>query len=241
MKPFIIFVYLLFSMNACNKEEDTMKHKITRLTAPLHVDAVWNKDPWQKAETIHLSNFMGNKPDHFPDTRTKLAWDDSAIYVIFRVDDKYVRALHNKHQDPVYKDSCVEFFFIPGEDTDNGYFNLEMNCGGTMLFHHQSAPRSGSVNISDEDIHKIAVASTLPSIVDPEISQDTVWVVEYRIPFAVLRKYHDFTDPEEGTRWRANFYKCADDSSHPHWLTWSPVENPVPDFHMPRYFGFIEF
>ena len=30
--------------------------------------------------------------------------------------------------------------------------------------------------------------------------------------------------------WRANFYKCGDDTSHPHWAAWSPlkkVNNPA--------------
>ncbi|MBR9998653.1 MAG: carbohydrate-binding family 9-like protein [Cyclobacteriaceae bacterium] len=218
-----------------------MNHKLTRMDAEVSINADWNKEPWQKMDAIHLSNHMGIKPEHFPDTRAKIAWDDSAIYIIFRVEDRYVRSVHKNHQDPVYKDSCVEFFFIPEEDINNGYFNLEMNCGGTMLFHHQTRPRSGAVNISDEHIGRIKVAATLPPIVEPEIDQKITWIVEYRIPFSILKEYHNFVHPEAGTRWRANFYKCADDSSHPHWLTWAPVENPAPDFHLPQYFGWIEF
>ena len=41
--------------------------------------------------------------------------------------------------------------------------------------------------------------------------------------------------------WRANFYKCADRTSHPHCLTWAPVDFPVPNFHLPRSFGVLEF
>jgi len=41
--------------------------------------------------------------------------------------------------------------------------------------------------------------------------------------------------------WRANFYKCADSTSHPHWLTWSPVDHPTPHFHLPAFFGTLEF
>ena len=35
---------------------------------------------------------MGEYPLHFPDTRVKLAYDDQAIYLMFRVQDRYVRA-----------------------------------------------------------------------------------------------------------------------------------------------------
>lgn len=47
--------------------------------------------------------------------------------------------------------------------------------------------------------------------------------------------------PAPGTRWRANFYKCADKTSHPHWLTWAPVDYPKPKFHLSGFLGWIEF
>ena len=233
--------FLIFLLFTCNSKDAMMIYQPIRLSSPLTIDANWDKNPWLRAPEARLTHYMGEKPEHFPDTRVKLAWDDSAIYVIFRVKDKFVRSVHRNHQDPVYRDSCVEFFFIPGEETGMGYFNLEMNCGGTMLFHHQTAPRTGSVSIRNEQIEQVMVAATLPPIIDPEIEQDTTWVVEYRIPFSILGEYHDFEIPEKGMRWRANFYKCGDDTSHPHWLTWAPVDLPNPDFHQPEYFGWIEF
>lgn len=36
---------------------------------------------------------------------------------------------------------------------------------------------------------------------------------------------------------RGNFYKCADLTTVPHYLSWSPVGTPSPDFHRPEYFG----
>jgi hypothetical protein len=157
------------------------------------------------------------------------------------VEDQYVMAKHQNHQDPVYKDSCVEFFFTPGTDVSEGYFNLEMNCGGTMLFHHQVVPRKDAISISEEDINRIQVVASLPERVEPEIQEKITWQVAYRIPFAILEKYHSFDPPETGTVWRANFYKCADETSHPHWLTWSPIDRPTPDFHRPEYFGKLQF
>jgi len=38
----------------------------------------------------------------------------------------------------------------------------------------------------------------------------------------------------------ANFYKCADKLQHPHWLNWSPVDFPKPNFHLPQSFGVLE-
>ena len=204
------------------------------------IDAKWDKESWRGVEPMSLRHHMGEPPEHSPRTLVKVAYDEAAIYVIFRVEDRYVRATTQRHQGAVCKDSCVEFFFTTGTDVSTGYFNLEMNCGGTMLFHFQEKPRGG-VEITEDDYGLITIATTLPRIVDPEIEQPTTWVVEYRIPIEILDKYCKLSKPAQGVKWRGNFYKCGDDTSHPHWLTWSAVDHETPNFHLPDFLGDIEF
>lgn len=224
------------------KKGPTMSYAVQRLAEPIPIDANWDKPVWQQTEAITLTHYMGERPTHFPKTQAKVRYDDEALYVIFRVEDQYVRAVAQKHDDPVCRDSCVEFFFVPGTDPAAGYFNLEMNCGGTMLFHFQRIPRKDSVALDPADLQRIQVATTLPRNVEPEATAPTVWCVEYRLPLDILTKHFPaLAQPAPGVRWMANFYKCADDSSHPHWLTWNPVNRPQPDFHVPTDFGRIEF
>ena len=40
---------------------------------------------------------------------------------------------------------------------------------------------------------------------------------------------------------RANFYKCGDKTSQPHFLSWNPIALPSPDFHCPAFFGELNF
>jgi hypothetical protein len=237
----ILFISIFILMCTGNQAEMRIAYKVRKVSQQPEINAVWDKLPWKDIEPLHLENFMGDRPEHFPFTQAKVAYDNTAIYVIFRVEDRYVRAVADTNQGPVYLDSCVEFFFTPGTDLTRGYFNLEMNCGGTMLFHHQMEPRTDQVWISEDHIGQVEVAHTLPRIVEPEIETDTTWIVEYRIPFSILGEYHSFPTPEAGTVWRANFYKCADKTSHPHWLTWAPVDFPSPNFHLPEFFGTLEF
>jgi hypothetical protein len=201
----------------------------------------WNKPPWQEISPEPIRNHMGEKPAHFPKTEVKIAYDDVAIYVMFRVEDRYVRAIAAKHQDSVCGDSCVEFFFTPGSDVSRGYFNLEMNCGGTLLFHFNSGARNGTIEIPASDCEKMAKTNSLPRILNPEIREPVIWTVAYAIPLALLSRYCRVTMPKPRTLWRANFYKCADCTSHPHWLTWAPVDYPKPNFHLPESFGVLEF
>lgn len=212
------------------------------MQTPLVIDANWNKPAWKKISPIGVTHFMGEKPAHMPRTQAKLAYDERFIYAIFQVEDRYVRAVAAGHQDSVCRDSCVEFFFTPGSDPKAGYFNLEMNCGGTMLFNFQMIPWKDVVVVDESDIKRIEVAHTLPRIVDPEIAEPTTWTVEYRVPTNLLARYcPSATKPAPGVVWRANLYKCADETSHPHWLTWAVVQNPVPNFHLPQYFGTLVF
>ncbi len=221
--------------------EKNMRCKVPRFTSPPQGDAGWDSSPWKNIESERMANYMGEKPGHFPKAEVKIAYDDRYIYLMFRVADRYVRAVAPAHQDNVWEDSCVEFFFTPDSDLSRGYFNLEMNCGGTLLFHFQPGSGKERIVIPRHECNRIRRWHSLPRIVDPEIAEPVTWTVEYRLPMALLEKYCKVISPAPGVEWRANFYKCADKTSHPHWLTWSPVDFPKPNFHLPRAFGILEF
>ncbi len=108
---------------------------------------------------------------------------------------------------------------------------------------HQGPKGRDRVFLAEADLKKIEIASSLPAgrPIDPEIADPVDWVIEAKIPWAMLGAYTDLTPPAPGVRWRANFYKCADECSHPHWLTWSPIPPPSRSFHQPCHFGLIEF
>jgi hypothetical protein len=223
------------------KENKALTCKVAKLAAAPKLDGNWDQAPWKDIQPELIGNFMGKKPEHLPKTQVKIAYDDEALYLIFRVEDQYVRAVAPGHQRIVCTDSCVEFFFTPGTNLAVGYFNLEMNCGGSMLFRFQTAPDKGQVAVAERDLEKIKVFHSLPKIVDPEMKDPVTWTVEYRIPLQVIKDYAPMAAPAKGVAWRANFYKCADGTSHPHWLTWSPVGFPSPRFHLPEFFGTLEF
>lgn len=208
---------------------------------PLEAASNWGTPHWDSMPPLEINNFVGDRSKHFPRALARLGWDDDAIYAIFSVDDRYVRAVCENHQESVCCDSCVELFFTPGMDVSKGYFNLEINCGGTMLFHFQTIPRKGSVALTEKELSRVDVNRTLPKVVDPEIREPLTWSIEYRVPYEILQPYLEFDLPHVGTQWRANLYKCGDHTSHPHWLTWSPVDRPAPDFHVPESFGILTF
>jgi hypothetical protein len=217
-------------------------HSASPLDQP---DANWDHPRWAAAATLEVGDYAWEDSGHHPLTSARMLYDDRVLAVIFRVEDHYVRAVAEKFQDSVCLDSCAEFFVAPVPGSD-GYFNFEVNCGGTMLVHRCAAPQEKAAGLqtydmSQEDGATIAMAHSMPRIVEPEIARPTTWTIEYHVPFTLFAKYFDAPPAAAGTVWRGNFYKCGDATSHPHWGSWAPVDGPRPSFHQPAFFQPIEF
>ncbi|OXU15134.1 carbohydrate-binding family 9-like protein [Sedimentisphaera salicampi] len=248
MKKTVNFVLLLsillFGASCTVSEISAVKEKsylVKRIDEPLQIDANWDKSVWQDIKPLTLGFYMGEKPEYFPTVKAKLAYDNDNIYVIFKVDDKYVKAVAESYNEPVCLDSCVEFFFTPGERIADGYFNLETNCAGTILMYHQLERGVKAKPMSEAKLDQIEIAHSMPGLVKEEIKTPITWTLEYRLPLSILESHSALTKPKSGAKWKANFYKCADNTSNPHWLTWSYVDKPQPDFHRPEYFGTLIF
>lgn len=216
-------------------------YSVSRLNQPMKNDADWNKSQWKNTKGISINNRMGDKPVFTPVVEAKMMYDNENLYVIFYVNDKFIRCKITDYNGPVYEEPAVEFFFSPDPEFPERYFNLEINCGGTPLMHYNDYSSKKRNPLDIEDIKKVEIAHSLPHVVDPEITDPVTWTVEYKIPLAMLEKYSKVLYPKPGIEWRANFYKIAEKGSNIHFLTWSVVDNPVPDFHLPRFFGNLKF
>ena len=221
-----------------------MHYHIHRALVPPDLSADFDTAPWADAETLEITHWHERGSDHKPRVRAKVLYDDDALYLHFHVEDRYVLARRQGYQDHVCRDSCVEFFVQPRPDTTRpGYFNFEVNCGGAILLAYAVPAQASSQPVSDDWLDRITIAHTLPARIDKEIDQPTTWRVAYSIPIALFEHYTGGLGdrrPAPDVTWRANFYKCADESSHPHWGMWRNVEGKL-SFHKPEYFGDIHF
>jgi hypothetical protein len=228
-----------YSTGSEGQNDATYRVVMTKKT--VKIDANWDNPVWKKVQAADIVNYMGKIPEFKPEAQVKMMYDKENIYLIFKVKDKNVRCITNKINGPVWQDSAVEFFFAPDSAKPLLYFNLETNCGGTPLMHYNTVPRKESKKLSDDDIKLIEIAHSLPEIIDPEISEPVTWTLEYKIPLSLLEKYAAVTRPGKGVLWRANFYKIGENSTNPHYITWSKIENQKPNFHLPQFFGNLKF
>jgi hypothetical protein len=219
-------------------------YRVRRTAAAPGFAGAWSSDPWAGAPPLAIEHFHPRSSDHRPKTQARLLFDDRFLYAIFRVEDRYVRAVATSFQGPVWTDSCVELFVRPRQD--RGYFNFEMNCGGTLLLYYIEDPTrtaDGFVKFTKVEERQLAgmrVFHTLPKTVDPEIRAPLTWIVEYSVPFGLLAAYLGSAVRAGGASWRANLYKCADQCSHPHWASWAPIGEEL-NFHQPERFGLLQF
>ena len=218
----------------------------------------WDDDAAGIAEISHFDWPDPRGPEngpqgvHRPRVVARTKYDETYLSVRFEVEeDSFVRCARTQWCEQVCEDSCCEFFVAPAAESDarTSYINFEVNAAGTMLAYH-CVPGSETQALSMTDAASILVSSSLDPkrttaadagrAIDPEIT--ATYGVEIRVPWHIFRTYFGVeAPPPSGSRWRCNFYKCGDKTSHPHWGSWAPVGSERPNFHRPADFQQLAF
>jgi hypothetical protein len=192
-------------------------------------------EPWASLPPIAVDHYLWLTNGYRPLVEARLCWSAKFLYVKFRVGEKRAPVRYTEFQDPVYKDSCVEFFVDMFPEARLGYVNFEMNAAGVLLAAF-GPDRGHRKPLWPEDLAGMSVISG--EGLWPEVGDS--WHVEYKAPLALFRKLYG-EDVAPGHKAAANFYKCGDETAIPHYGAWSPVGTPTPDFHRPEFFGEIVF
>ena len=169
-----------------------------------------------------------------PDAAFSIARSATHIVVEYRVRGLDLRAKALENNGPVWEDSCCEFFV--SDPSDGTYYNFEMNCIVTLLAAKRKS-RSDFMHFTDAQHGRIRKHTSLEKREYDIRDAVAWWQTAICIPM-------DMIGIDSGNlphSVRANFYKCADKSAHPHFLSWNPVEVPQPDFHRPEFFGELIF
>ena len=160
-----------------------MEYTIRHTTdSPDRMDA-WDSPVWSMADTLEIASFHPQSSDHRPRTFVRALHDDERIHVHFRVEDRYVRCTRTEYQSAVFMDSCVEFFVRP--NPAHGYFNIETNCGGGLLFSYKEVGTGGvdrrtpGKRIPADSGRKLIRHTTLPALIDPECPDPVTWQLCY--------------------------------------------------------------
>ncbi len=135
------------------------------------------------------------------------------------------RAVYKKFNDPVYTDSCLEFFAAFDPESDR-YVNIEMNSLGTSL---------ATLRTKDGRITELDKLIGVPKI-EVAVNSDR-WSVELKLTFDEIAVLFPNVTLKSGSVFRGNFYKCGDETEVPHFGMWNEIILDKPSFHQPDFFG----
>ncbi len=171
-----------------------------------------------------------------PDVSFSIGYANNEILLKYFITEQYFKAEKSETNQMVCEDSCVEFFVSPVDD--GTYYNFEFNGIGTCLLGIGTG-RNDSKRVDPLIVSKIRRQTSVGTTPVKEIKGPFSWSITIAIPTEVFFR-HEIKDLE-GNTFRANFYKCGDMLSVPHFVTWNPVRTEKPDYHRPEYFGVMKF
>ena len=192
---------------------------------PVHTEApVWTELPCLAVDNVQWLGDTGVR------MWQQMCYDADFLYVRQYAQEPNQRTQLTGQLQQVCEDSCMEFFFTPGDD--DRYFNLEMNPNGAarLAFGPPAGPRTLLLPRDMEQLFAIKAERTADS-----------WTLTYRIPLSFLQLFYPDFRYVSGAALRGNCYKCGDLTDHPHYLSWNPVQSDVPAFHRPQDFGLFLF
>ncbi|MEE4117343.1 MAG: carbohydrate-binding family 9-like protein [Marinilabiliaceae bacterium] len=191
-------------------------------------------DKLSSAESIDTVNWKDF--NYKPEVKFVIAYSDSELFIKYYVSEDFVKAEKGYDNEMVCEDSCVEFFVAPAED--GKYLNFEFNSIG-VCYMGSGTGRHDSKPVDRSMVSRVRRHSSLGTGTFPEKTGRQEWELTVAIPLDLLFG-KEFTIAK-GTRVKANFYKCGDMLTRPHYLTWNEVLTSEPDYHRPEYFGELLF
>ena len=161
-----------------------------------------------------------------PETQFTLAHTDEMLYVRYEVKGEVPLATKTHDLELVNEDACVEIFIADADNTH--YWNFEFNPAGVCNASHRKERKVDVVRLNAEQLQSIKRF--------PVQLCAAHWSLLVGIPFALI----DLDLSHEHAR-RANLYKCGDKTPLKHYASWNPIEAEAPAFHLPEFFGEIQF
>ena len=170
-----------------------------------------------------------NWPDQYPaapQTTFTLAHTDEILYVRYEVKGEVPLSTKTNDLELVNEDACVEIFI--GDADNTHYWNFEFNPAGVCNASHRKERKVDVVRLNPEQLTSIKRYGQQLCAAH--------WTLLVGIPLSLI----ELDLAREHAR-RANLYKCGDKTSMKHYASWNPILAEVPAFHLPEFFGEIQF
>ncbi len=231
---------------------------VQHTTQALQMDGSLRESDWQKAAwTTDFVDIEGAaKPLPTWQTRVKMLWNDSTLFVAATLQEPQLWATQTEHDAIIFKDNDFEVFLDPDNNTHQ-YFEIEVNAlNKTFELFLPKPYRNGGDALVSWDAPGLRSGIKLEGTLNQPQDQDQGWTVEMAIPLQSLRIGYPFRAPVEGALWRINFSRvewrtrtvggknsklrdaAGKELPESNWV-WSP--QGVIDMHYPERWGYLQF
>jgi hypothetical protein len=192
---------------------------------------------WKKAEWATIDKRDNSKLDY--QTRLKILYSTTGIYLLFDGDDKKLTAKMDKDFSDLWKEDVFECFLWTDEKNPL-YFEYEISPLGyelPLMIPNLEGKQLGWLPWHYDGDRKIKKAVHISGGEQKSMSTISGWRAEVFIPYKLFKPLQN-VPPKAGTKWRANFYRVDYDSGRPTEWQWSPIVNTFHDF---KNFGTLVF
>ena len=182
-----------------------------------------DKPDWRKIKKAEINEYVWGG-EYRPKAYAQLVYVPKTGFICrLTAYESEPKAIYHNNMDPVYKDSCLEFF---AKYKDGGYINCEVNSNGAIL----SAYGEGRGERTPID----KTAGHFPTV--KIFKTEKKWTAEITVGLDIIKAVYGRCIFKENCSIYGNFYKCGDDCEHVHYGSFSPIKTEKPDFHRPEYF-----
>ncbi|MBD1395200.1 carbohydrate-binding family 9-like protein [Mucilaginibacter glaciei] len=216
-------------------------------------DVVWQQAAWTDS-FVDIEGDLKPKPNL--NTRLKMLWNDSCLFIAVQMQEPHLWANLTKHDQIIFNDNDFEIFIDPDNDARE-YFEIEVNQRNKIfdLFLPKPYRDRGDALIS-WDAPGMQSAVQLQGTLNNPKDTDTGWTAEFKIPFSAIKMGFGKGAPAEGAIWRINFSRVEWDTQikngkyvklkdakgknlpERNWV-WSP--QGIINMHAPERWGYLQF
>lgn len=221
-------------------------YKISRAKEPITVDGKMDEESWKNAEVQALTNFFRlDKPVDKQNTKFRMLWDDTNIYLFYECEDTSLTARETNFDGRTYIDDCAEFFVVPAPDSVYMHFGFEINITEVrydyiVLWRYYNNRTFFISGYNPEYKVKAIYNGTLNNDKD----KDKGWTMEFAIPMSAFSNFNGVARAKPGVRWAFQAVRqdrnLVDDRFRST-STLYPIYNLRLDVHQPAHFGLMEF
>lgn len=214
------------------KKPDDQGYVVRKTEAPITIDGKADEDAWARAPWGPSFTDAQGGPEVGHQTRAKLLYDDTNLYVFIQAEDDDVYSSVTEKDGALWKEDVVELF-IDADRNRRGYVELQVNPNNTQLdywFAHtrtQEPDKAWSANMTS--------AVNVRGTRDKRDDKDQGWDVEIAIPLVAVKGNHEAMGvtipPAIGDKWNLNVVRGEkkQGAQNPAAASWNQI--PYNDWH----------